>query len=117
MVIAKVQDKGKDLKAITIVPHSTHPIDKLDLIDEFIKDYVRIYPQEVKEILEFNKAFRRTLYNQYASNEKKNIRLALMLPARLKILLDQAFPGFFDDKKNLRKFMKRFSGFCIPEKI
>jgi len=80
------------------------------------KEILAGFNQELEKI-------RDTRKNEYASNDKKDLRYAVSMPVGLYQFLSTAFKNMygedlFNDKYDINWFMKKFGKyFAIPEKI
>jgi len=75
-----------------------------------------------KQIIDDNKKVRQTRFNKHASNKEKNWRMSVRIPPKLYSDLKNYFENnyhikLFESNEDLRKFMRRFKAFCIPNKI
>ena len=73
-------------------------------------------------LIKQNKEMLKIADNEFSSNQTKTMRLGLSLPPRLFNDLGLYFQKMyneklFDEKKDLREFMKRFPAFRVAEKI
>lgn len=103
------------LTVTTITPDKA--VDEWGMIEGLIADYGRMHAEELKVFLHGVKMVRSSQKNNTASNASKTMRHALCLPQELMVLLKRYVPDLFTDKKKMRKFMKKFPGFCVPENI
>lgn len=110
--------EGKTIGVYKFTPDSHS--DKFEMIATLVDDWVKMHPNDTREILDEVKR-RRNEGNDYGSAEgklkSKNFRRGMMLPPGLSILIKKNFPEVFEDKKQMHKFMKRFPGFVTTNKI
>jgi len=97
-------------------------LDEWGMIEGLVADYARVHREELRVFLHGVKMVRQAQRNSTASNtvrgvEKMRMRHALCMPQDLMVLLKRFVPDLFTNKNKMRKFMKRFPGFCIPENI
>ncbi len=107
---------------IAVIIPNFSKLDIWDIIEELISDYTKLHPQEVRDILDGNKEERAARRTATGASEQGSLRFALSLPVGLHFLLKKHIPEFSstDPKQRLkfvRKFMLRFPGFRIPDKI
>lgn len=92
-------------------------LDEWATVEGLVADYARMHKEELQVFLHGVKMVRRSQKNNTASTSNKGMRHALCLPQDLMVLLKKWVPDLFIDKRKMRKFMKKFPGFCIPEQI
>lgn len=91
-----------------------------DKLAGLIEDYAKVYPDDMRATLYENKIIRMGQRNLYGSNKSNSFRWGINLPPGLSALITRFFPGIWDGKRgkeNYRKFMRKFPGFRVCEKI
>lgn len=73
-------------------------------------------------LIKQNKELKKESANEFASNETNTMRYGISIPPRLFKDLGDYFKKMYDqklfgDKEDMRKFMKAFPAFSIPERI
>ena len=115
------QNRERALKALNsltvqvITPNKS--VDEWSMIEGLVADYARVHREELQVFLHGVKMVRGSQRTATASSQNKQMRHALCMPQDLMVLLKRYVPDLFTDKNKMRKFMRRFPGFCIPEKI
>lgn len=104
---------GIEIPVVEIGSHG----DKWDKIEELIKDYAKLNPDEMVRQLEAIKYARRVQMNDTASSKAKSLRWGISLPAGLLLLIKKFYPEVFTERREMRKFMRKFRGFTICQKI
>jgi hypothetical protein len=103
------------LTAVVITP--SKGVDKWQVIDGMVADYITVHQEECRQIAEGTKALRATQRNSSASSRDKTMRHALCMPQGLVVLIKQYYPEVFTEKDGVRKLMRKYPGFCVPERI
>lgn len=84
------------------------------IVEQLVNDYMKVHPQEMRDILIENKALRESMANEHGSS-KEGIRWGFRLPPGLVRTIERRFSGIFTEKRNIHKFMERFPGFRVAE--
>ena len=89
------------------------------LIEEIVETFRTKFPKEYDEAAKSAKGMQGTRANVYGSDEGKELRLALRMPARLVDALQMTLqnPGFLKEDDEFNWFMTRFKEFVVPEKV
>ncbi len=90
---------------------------KWEKIEEIIRDYTKLHPEEMKAQLELIATLRRLQYNKFASSKSNSLRWGISLPTGLLITIKKFYPEVFAEKKEMEKFMRKFRGFTVCQKI
>lgn len=88
-------------------------------IQSLISKYERAFPGEIDAAIAEAKESQEYAYNDFSATPNKNstMRHCLVLPAGLHMLIKEAYPTMFKDKKHRHWFMKKFRKFTVPKKI
>jgi hypothetical protein len=89
-------------------------------IEGLIQDYTTLHPEEMRLFLEANKYARSIQRNAFGSTRSNSFRWGINIPPGLSTLIMKFFPILWDGtkgKENYRKFMRKFPGFRVCEKI
>lgn len=109
---------GQDVGFLHIDVKNIEGIDLWQKIDRLLVEYTKVFPNEMRVHLWENQQIRRTRKDQYASlRTNSGMRWGASIPPGLYFKLQELEPMLFAEKKLFRKFMKRYRGFTIPEKI
>lgn len=76
-------------------------------VDEIIRLYTEIHPNEMQVMGVHNQLERNDAKNQYASNQEGSVRHALSMPYQLYLVLVDYDPQIIKDKKKRAALMKR----------
>jgi hypothetical protein len=98
-----------------IVPE--HGVDKWEIIDKMIRDYVKLHPEEMKTFLNDVRNRRASLKRDTGSSDTKSMRLSVSMPSDLYMRISEFFPEVFQSNENVSNFMRRFQGFTIPKNV
>lgn len=84
-------------------------------VDAIIQSYVRIHPREIAAQLEMNRERNEVQKNDYGSGAE--IRIGVSIPVGLLIDLERIEPALFSNKNLFHKFMEKYPGFRVPNKV
>lgn len=108
----KFDKRGEVDKVSFVNPFSgEQSADKWKNIDNIIRDYTQLHPNEMELHLLEVKHARNTRLNEYGSDRKKNIRWGMSIPVALMFKIEARYPQFFADKRNYNQFIKKYKGF------
>ena len=85
--------------------------------DQVIKMYESVNVEEIFALRMQNEERSKSQINKFGSNKSKNWRFALSIPTRLHTALNKVKPGWWSNKNEVNKFMKRYPLYCIPDKV
>ena len=105
--------KNGEVNTIAFVDiKKTKGIDIWIKIDEVIRDYTELHPREVWTHLQYNKAVKETRHNAMGTsrNNASNMRWGISMPMGLAFKIQALDYEFFENKKKVHKFMKRYPG-------
>jgi hypothetical protein len=86
-------------------------------VDQIVRQYAQIHPNEIKEQRIENQLTRDNTFNEYASNQTGTFRQALEIPVGLFNVLFEYESTLFTNKKTLHEFMKRYPIFTTAKSI
>lgn len=92
----------------------TDKITGLDIwskVDQVMKEYTELHPNEVWLHLQTLKGIRDSRFNDTGSTRSKSLRWGLSLPMGMAFKIQALEPDFFERKDRVHKFMKRYKGF------
>jgi hypothetical protein len=113
----EVDDKGKIVGLYCLDTDKLDGIDSWDAIDQAIKEYAVIHPNEIQLQIIQNAEIRNQQYNKFGSGESKAMRHGVSLPVALMFKLERIMPDLFQDQKKLRHFMKKYKGFRTCQEV
>lgn len=84
-----------------------------------VEGFTEKFPEDVIGCIEAIKQERKTLVDKKfgTTGGDSDMRQLMKLPNRLQIGLQTQYPTIFTDDKNLKKFLKMYHCFLIPEKL
>lgn len=113
----KVDDKGV-LKGVYVIDTTkTQSSDMWGKIDEVVGAYASLHKIEVELLIRQNAEKVKAQMNQYGSNKDKSMRWGASIPAALLFRLQMIFPEVFTDRNLFNKFLKRYKGFRVCNKV
>ena len=84
-------------------------------VDEIIRQYAMVHPNEIKEQRVENMLTKQNNFNDFASTESGSFRQALEIPVGLFNILVEYENTLFTNKKTLHTFMKRYPLFTTAK--
>lgn len=112
-----IYNKEGDLKALKVIDTAKTTGDRWERIDQTIKDYITLHPNEMRMLVMENKAISNSRLNDYASDKSKSIRFGASVPFGLMVLLEQIEPFLFTEKELFYRFIKKYKGFKICKTV
>jgi hypothetical protein len=107
--------KGVKLIIPKITPDKAQ--DMWGVIEGLVQDYIRIHPQEVREVIEAVKVLRRETRSDTGATKNKSLRYGMCLPLGLELIIKRHYPEVFSEKRKFHKLMRLFPGFRVARKV
>lgn len=82
-------------------------------IDEVIRDYSEIHPNEMRMLVLENRMISEERKNGFASTGNKSMRWGASVPPGLMFKLETVEPRLFADKHLFHAFLRKYKGFRI----
>lgn len=92
-------------------------VDSWAAVDQAIKEYSIIHPNEIELKIRENAIIRKGNYNKFGSGKSKTFRHGVSLPPGLFFKLQRVMPDLFDNPKKLHHFMKTYKGFLTCDTV
>lgn len=110
-------DKGLNVGLLNIETGKITGVDLWTKVDKLLVEYSKVFPSELQLTLIENAARRRAAKDKNATSNNKTMRWGASIPPALYFKLQALEPAIFTDKKLFIKFLNRYKGFRIAEKI
>lgn len=98
-------------------PSKAEGIDVWAKIDDVIRAYTKIHPNEMQMLVMENQYISKTRRTESASSKSKSLRWGASIPPALLFNLEVVEPNLFFDKKLFHKFLRKYKGFRICKTV
>jgi hypothetical protein len=88
---------------------------KWKIVDTMIRDYTKVHPKEMLDLIKENKAIKESIENEFARSKGGGLRWGFRLPPGLLRIIERRFPDIFTDKQQITKFMKQYPALRVCE--
>ena len=113
----EVDEHGRIVGVYTIDTDKLEGLDSWDAIDQAIKEYAAIHPNEIRLQMIQNQETRKNQYSKFGSGKTKAMRHGISIPVALMFKLERIMPDLFSDQRKTRLFMKKYKGFRTCQEV
>jgi len=92
-------------------------VDSWAAVDQAIKEYAVIHPNEITMVIAENADIRKANYNKFGSGKSQSMRHGVSIPPALMFKLERVMPDIFTNPKKLHHFMEKYKGFRTCDAI
>ncbi len=114
---------GEDGKLKGLYRLDTSKVKGIDIwakLDQVINDYAKIHKWEMIECVTANAATMKTMLREDGRTGRRdlaNLRYGCDIPVALMFKLEQVEPELFSNKKLFHKFLNKYKGFRVCQKV